>query len=339
MINNNVNVCLIGTGRAGMIHAKNLNTRVPNANLIAICDTSQESLEKAKENLSVKYTYNNYEEALDNEEIDAVVIVTPTKLHKDIVIKAAKKKKHILCEKPLARTVEDCDEMIKVVNQNNVKLQVGFMRRFDESFREAKKVIDSGELGEIVLVKSLTRGPSKPQPWMYDINISGGPIAEVNSHDLDTVRWFSDSEVKSIYSIGGNFRLREIAEKYPDFYDTVSMNIELEDGMIAAIDGAQYVQYGYDARVEILGTHGNLMLGDTKRNNITQFSKNGIIKNQFIESWRDLFSNAYLNEDIAFVNAVLNDTQPFVTGKDGRQAVKLVKMGIDSLLSGKPVFA
>jgi len=339
MINNNVNVCLIGTGRAGMIHAKNLNTRVPNANLIAICDTSQESLEKAKENLSVKYTYNNYEEALDNEEIDAVVIVTPTKLHKDIVIKAAKKKKHILCEKPLARTVEDCDEMIKVVNQNNVKLQVGFMRRFDESFREAKKVIDSGELGEIVLVKSLTRGPSKPQPWMYDINISGGPIAEVNSHDLDTVRWFSDSEVKSIYSIGGNFRLREIAEKYPDFYDTVSMNIELEDGMIAAIDGAQYVQYGYDARVEILGTHGNLMLGDTKRNNITQFSKNGIIKNQFIESWRDLFSNAYLNEDIAFVNAVLNDTQPFVTGKDGRQAVKLVRMGIDSLLSGKPVFA
>src|SRR5699024_5564419 len=322
-----------------MIHAKNLNTRVPNANLIAICDTYQESLEKAKENLSVKYTYNNYEEALDNEEIDAVVIVTPTKLHKDIVIKAAKKKKHILCEKPLARTVEDCDEMIKVVNQNNVKLQVGFMRRFDESFREAKKVIDSGELGEIVLVKSLTRGPSKPQPWMYDINISGGPIAEVNSHDLDTVRWFSDSEVKSIYSIGGNFRLREIAEKYPDFYDTVSMNIELEDGMIAAIDGAQYVQYGYDARVEILGTHGNLMLGDTKRNNITQFSKNGIIKNQFIKILRDLFSNAYLNEDIAFVNAVLNDTQPFVTGKDGRQAVKLVKMGIDSLLSGKPVFA
>src|SRR5699024_5457399 len=283
---NKVNVCLIGTGRAGMIHAKNFSSRVPYANLIAICDVSKDSLKEAKKILSVKYTYENYEEALENDEIDAVAIVTPTKLHKDIIIAAANKKKHILCEKPLARTVEECDEIIKVVEENQVKLQVGFMRRFDYSFQEAKNIIDSGELGDVVLIKSLTRGPSKPQPWMYDINISGGPIAEVNSHDLDTVRWLSNSEVKSIYSIGGNFRLREIAEKYPDFYDTVSMNIELEDGMIAAIDGAQYVQYGYDARVEILGTHGNLMLGDTKRNNITQFSKNGIIKNQFIESWR-----------------------------------------------------
>src|SRR5699024_10802313 len=137
------------------------------ARLIALCDPSDESLNIAKEALSVPYIYRDYHDALENPDIDAVVVVTPTVFHEEVVVAAAKAKKHILCEKPLAMNESECDRMIEAVKDNNVKLQVGFMRRFDASYQEAEAIIEAGEIGDVVLVKSLTRGPSKPRPWMY----------------------------------------------------------------------------------------------------------------------------------------------------------------------------
>ena len=123
--------------------------------------------------------------------VDAVVVVTPTSLHREVVLAAAKAGKHVLCEKPMAMDVRECDDMIDACARASVKLQIGFMRRYDESFRAAKERVDAGEIGEVVLVKSLTHGPSVPQEWMYDIAKSNGPLAEVNSHDIDAARWFT----------------------------------------------------------------------------------------------------------------------------------------------------
>lgn len=108
-----------------------------------------------------------------------MIIACPTKFHKEITVAAANAGKHIFCEKPMAMNEEECDEMIEAAEKNHVKLQIGFMRRFDESFQEAKKMIEIGEIGEVVSVKSHTRGPSKPKEWMYDISISNGPLGEV----------------------------------------------------------------------------------------------------------------------------------------------------------------
>lgn len=330
-----VNICLIGTGRAGMIHGRNMAGKIKNAQLIALCDPMEENLQKAQSELAVKYVYRNYRDALANDEIDAVVIVTPTAYHKEIAIAAAQAKKHILCEKPLAMDEQECKEIIAAAKTNNVKLQVGFMRRFDANFQEAKKAVDEGAIGDVTLIKSLTHGPSQPKEWMYDISISSGPIGEVNSHDLDTLRWFANDEVASIYAIGGNFRSSEVKENYLDYYDTVSMNIKFKSGILGAIDGAQYVQYGYDARAEVLGTKGSILIGDQGKNNVLIAQQNHQMTRSTMNSWTHLFREAYVAEDQAFIDCILKDTAPLVTGYDGLMAVKLVHAGLTSLLNNR----
>lgn len=332
-----IRVCLIGTGRAGMIHGKNFARRVENAKLIALCDPSKESLASAQKEVDCPYIYEDYREAMQNPEIDAVVIVTPTSYHKEIALAAAAAKKHIFCEKPLAMNEAECLAIIQAAEENQVKLQVGFMRRFDASFLEAKKVVDSGVIGEVVLVKSLTHGPSEPKPWMYDIHQSNGPIGEVNSHDFDTLRWLTGSEVSSIYANGGNYRSPEVKAEFPDYYDTVAMNLRFKDGKLGLIDGAQYVQYGYDARTEILGTKGSILVGDQGKHTIVVATNNQQLTRPTMHSWMYLFREAYVAEDQAFVDCILNDTLPQCTGYDGLMAVRLVNAGVTSLLENRIV--
>lgn len=333
-----VRCCLIGAGRAGMIHARNLNGRVRNGSLIAVCDPSQESLNQAQEELQVKYTYTDYRDALANPEIDAIILVSPTRFHREIAVAAAKAKKHVLCEKPLAVNEEEAQDIIDACKENQVKLQVGFMRRFDPGFVAAKEAIDAGEIGDVVLIKSLTHGPSEPKPWMYDIKNSSGPIGEVNSHDFDSLRWMAGSELKSIYAVGGNFRSPEVKEEFPDYYDTVAVTVTFEDGKLGMVDGAQYVQYGYDARMEILGTDGCILIGDQGKHQVTVAKRTGKIEKTAMNTWRYLFREAYQLEDQAFVDAILNNTEPLVTGEDGRMAIKAVRCGLKSLMEGKIVY-
>lgn len=332
-----VKLCLIGTGRAGMIHGRNFASSIRNGQLTAVCDPSPEALKNAQAELGCQYAYSDYKEALKNPEINAVIIVTPTVYHKEIAVASAEAGKHILCEKPLAMNEAECRAIIDAASANQVKLQVGFMRRFDESFQEAKRVIDAGEIGDVVLVKSLTHGPSEPKPWMYDIKKSNGPIGEVNSHDLDTLRWLTGSEVASIYATGGNFRSPEVRQAYPDYYDTVAMNLTFTDGKLGMIDGAQYVQYGYDARTEILGTKGSILVGDQSKHHIVVAKADGEITRPAMHSWTYLFKDAYAAEDQAFADCILNDTEPLVTGTDGLMAVKLVSLALQSMLEKRIV--
>jgi predicted dehydrogenase len=332
-----VGVCLIGAGRAGMIHGINFRNRVPNAKLVAISDPVKEAVLEASARLEVPKYYLNYNDALKDDEIDCVVIATPTKYHKEIAIAAANAGKHILCEKPMAMNETECQQMIKCANDNKVKLQIGFMRRFDESFIQAKEVIQAGEIGDVVLVKSLTRGPSTPQRWMYDISKSNGPLAEVNSHDIDTLRWFTGSEFKSVYAVAGNYRCPEAIQEFPDFYDNVIMSTSFENGMQGFIDGAVSVKYGYDARVEILGTKGVIFLGQTHEKTIVMCNKERGIVRPFMNSWRSLFKDAYLAEDIHFIESILKDEEPKVTGTDGKMAVKVVMAGNLSIKEGRVV--
>lgn len=327
MKRNYIGICLIGAGRAGMIHAANFRSRVPNARIVAVADPFKDAAVKACGELGISKYYLNYQEALKDGEVDAVVVVAPTVYHKEIVIAAASAGKHVLCEKPMAMDEFECDEMINACKENKVKLQLAFMRRFDESFVQAKEVIESGEIGDVVMVRSNTRGPSVPQKWMYDIEKSNGPLAEVNSHDIDSLRWFTGSEFKSVYAIGGNYRSPEALPDYPDFYDNVIMNARFENGMQGSIDGAQGVGYGYDARVEILGTRGIIFLGQVHEKTIITCSKDKGMIRPAMNSWKYLFRDAYFAEDVDFVQCILEDREARVTGLDGKMAVKVVKAG------------
>ena len=143
-----VKICIIGTGRAGMLHARNFSKNVPGATLEAIVDPAEEALVTASEKLGVSNKFHDYKDALNNCDFDAGVVVTPTKYHKEIVVDMANAGKHIFCEKPMALNIQDCDEMIETVEKNGVRLQIGFMRRFDKAFVAAKKRLEQGEIGD-----------------------------------------------------------------------------------------------------------------------------------------------------------------------------------------------
>jgi myo-inositol 2-dehydrogenase/D-chiro-inositol 1-dehydrogenase/scyllo-inositol 2-dehydrogenase (NAD+) len=337
MMNDTVGLCLIGAGRAGMIHARNFSSRVPHARMIAVSDVMEESAGKAAAELGLKTWYTDYRKALEDPAVDAVIVVTPTKFHHDIVIAAAEAKKHVFCEKPMAMDRGECQRMIGAAEKNRVKLQIGFMRRFDANFRRAREIIDSGAIGPVVMVKSLTRGPSTPHEWMYDLEKSNGPLAEVNSHDIDTLRWLTASEVESLYAIGGNYRCDAARERYPDFYDTVLMNLKMKNGMMGSIDGAQGVQYGYDARVDILGTWGSVQIGGLAGSTTVAYTRDRRSQGDVVQSWTTLFHEAYVNEDTSFIGAIREDRDPEAGGRDGMMAVDIVRAGNESIRSGQIV--
>lgn len=332
MINQKLAICIIGAGRAGMIHGKNFSHGIQEATLAAIVDPDREAGMNAACQLGVPQYYSDYRDALADDRIDAYVVVSPTECHRQTVVDIARCGKHILCEKPMGMTEEDCDEMINATKDSNVILQIGFMRRFDEAFLEAKRMIDWGEIGDVVMVRSNTRGPSVPKEWMYDLKKSNGPLAEVNSHDIDTMRWFTGSEFEKVYALGGNYRCPDAREKYPDFYDNVVLTASFENGMQGILDGAQGVGYGYDARVEVVGTRGCINLGDVQGEKIVMYSseiKKGIYP--LTKSWKNLFAEAYRKEDEEFVACVLEGREPSVTGWDGKMAVRVVEAGNQSI--------
>jgi len=330
-------VCLIGTGRAGMIHARNFALgRMAGARLTAIVDPVEQARCTARQELQLERVYADYREALLDPDVEAVVVATPSEYHCGIVVAAARAGKHILCEKPMAMNALECDRMLAAVEQAGVKLQIGFMRRFDTGFVAARQRIVSGEIGQVVLVKSLTYGPSIPKPWMYDIRQSNGPLSEVNSHDIDTLRWFTGSEVEEVYAIAGNYRSPDARQSHPDFYDNVVLSARMKNGMQGSICGAQGVRYGYDARCEILGEKGLITVGSLAAAAVTTHTAAGSTT-PIVPSWTDLFLDAYRAEDEDFVRCIRENHPPRAGGIDGKAAVQVVSAGNRSIRQRRPV--
>jgi predicted dehydrogenase len=217
-----------------------------------------------------------------------------------------------------------------------VVLQIGFMRRFDAGYQDAKVRIEQGEIGEVVQVKSLTHGPSVPKPWMYDLSKSNGPLAEVNSHDIDALRWFTGSEFAQVFAIGGNYRCPDARKAYPDFYDNVMLTARFRNGMQGFIGGAQGVGYGYDSRCEILGTKGILLVGSLAAQRVVSCTGAGMSA-PIVRSWQTLFEDAYRAEAGDFLACVREGHPPRAGGLDGKRAVEVVNAGNESIRTGKPV--
>jgi myo-inositol 2-dehydrogenase/D-chiro-inositol 1-dehydrogenase/scyllo-inositol 2-dehydrogenase (NAD+) len=320
-----------------MIHARNFASGVAGGWLVAVADASAEQLRAAAAELETAETLPSWEAALEHPEVDAVVIATPTDLHRQVAVAAARRGKHILCEKPMAMNPAECDAMIEAAAEHGVVLQIGFMRRYDPDFTEGKNRVDRGEIGSVVLVKSTGHGPSHPKSWQYDLRRSNGTLAEVNSHDIDTLRWFTGSEFTTVYAIGGNFRCPEAREQYPDFYDNFVLVATFANGMQGVITGAASVGYAYDARVEIVGERGVVMIGKLAATSVVACSEADGIRSAAVQSWRTLFTEAYREEDRGFIRSILEGTPPRAGGIDGKRAVEVVNAGNQSIREGRPV--
>lgn len=332
-----VRFCVVGAGRAGLIHARNLAQGLHNAELVALCDPHVTTLKKVGEELGVVSLFADFREALKKVDFEAVVIVTPTFLHRELACLAAENLKHVFLEKPMAVTVAECQDINRRVREAGVKLQIGFMRRFDQGFIRAKETIGRNELGRVMIIKSTGRGPGGPGAWMFDLRKSNGIIAEVNSHDIDTLRWLTAQELGSVYAQGRNFKCPEAQKDWPDFYDNVVAQFSFADQTLGVIDGTCPAHYGYDARVEVLCEKGVIFLGSVKEAGFTTVTKDGQVIDQAVKSWRTLFKDAYFAEMEHFVDSILHNRAPSVTGVDGERAVEAVIAVNDSIRSGMPI--
>ena len=332
-----VKFCLIGAGRAGMVNARNFEFKIAESEVVAVVDSNLEIARKAAEELNANNYYSSLDEALIKSDFDAVCISVPTFVHYKAVIKAAEAGKHIYSEKPLCISMEEADKMERVITKNKVKFQIDFMRRFDKNFLRAKKLIEEGAIGTPILIKSVGRGPGLPPEWYVDLSKSNGLLAEVNSHDFDSIRWLIGSNFKQVYALADNFKLPQYKEKYPDFYDTVAVILKFENEALGMIDGCCPATYGYDVRVEILGTEGMLQIGSKQAYSVLVWNKDKNLISEGNQSWRTLFKDAYEEGARHFVNCILTDSEPKVGIIDGKKALEIVIAANKSIKSGKPI--
>lgn len=330
-------VALIGAGRAGMVHGENFARHLPGVRVVAVADADAQAAGKAAQELGAEVSVTDFREAIAHSGVDVVLIASPTVFHCEIAVAAAEAGRHVFCEKPMALTLTECDEMAAAVRASGVIFQIGFMRRFDRAFVSAAECIASGAIGEVVQIRSLTHGPSYPKPWMFDLAKSNGPLAEVNSHDIDTLRWLSGSEITEVYALAGNYRTPEARADYPDFYDQVQLSVQFASGAQGMISGAQGVQYAYDSRAEILGVSGLIRIGGIEGNATEICGAGHEIRRGAVLSWMDLFREAYLAEDRDFIACVRTGRPPRAGAADGRAAVAVVEAGHRSMREKRPI--
>jgi len=333
-----VRICLIGAGRVAKVHANSLVKHVPQGELVAIVDTSPDVLQETAEMFSIDSQFTTFEMALESVQFDAVVITTPTFTHKDLAVQAANVRKHILLEKPMALNLEECDEIINAAIDKNVLLQLAFMRRFDPEFQAAAERIEAGEIGKPMMIKSLTHGPGLPPAWARDLKTSNGNLAEVNSHDWDCIRWLMFDNYKRVYVEVANFKGEARGVDTENFYDTALASVQFENGGLGTISSVCPCDYGYDARVEIIGEKGIMQIGQMGGQAVVVCTDQdqGLITPIF-RTWPKRFEWAYIREMEHFVECIMRGKEPKVGGDDGRWAVAGVLAGTTSFLEERPI--
>ena len=333
-----VRICMVGAGRVGRVHSNSIVRHVPGGQVVAIVDPATEVLQATADEYGIPDCFSTLAAALEQGEFDAVVITTPTPTHKPLALLAAAAGKHVFLEKPMAMSLADCDEIIAATRQHQVLLQVGFMRRFDPEFVAAAKRIEAGEIGQPMMIKSLTHGPGLPPPWARDLRTSNGMLAEVNSHDWDTVRWLMNSNFERVYAEVANFKGPANQIDVPHFYDNVLVNLRFESGGLGSFSGICPCGYGYDARVEIVGERGIMQIGDMNGQAVVVCTNRdqGLIT-PIYRTWPERFAWAYILEMEHFVQSIRTGTPPRVGGEEGRWAVAGVLAGTRSFLEERPV--
>jgi predicted dehydrogenase len=331
-----VRVVVVGAGRAGMVHARNFAAGVPGGMLWGLADPAERIRKAAALEFDDVRTFTDPLEAVTADDVDAVVIAAPTFTHADIAVAALEAGKHVLCEKPLASTLEEAARIAAAAEAADGAFLMAFMRRFDAGFARVAERIAAGDIGEPLLVKSTGRGPGLPPQWAWDVTRSGGLVAEVNSHDLDTVRWLSGQEFERVFAVGRAAKRPDIAETHPGFVDVLTVSLELDRGGLGVIDGACPADYGYDARVEVYGSEGVLFAGNASAGTALLVRAEGIATDP-VRSWRDLFAAAYRAEDAHLVAVASGLETPRTSVGDGVRALEGVVAANRSMASGEPV--
>lgn len=312
-----LNVGIIGAGRIGKVHAETLAFHVPGTAPVAIADINLAMAEKVAKQYGIARVSVDAGTILSDPNVDAVLICSPTDTHADLVIRAALAGKHIFCEKPIDHALAKIDLALAAVENAGVKFQVGFNRRFDTNFVRVRKSITSGEIGTPHLMHIISRDPSPP-PMSY-IKVSGGLFLDMSIHDFDMARFLIGDEVESVYTAAAVRVDPEIGQAGD--LDTAVTVLQFKGGTIATIDNSRKAVYGYDQRVEILGSAGAIATGNCFPNQAIVSSATEIRRDLPLNFFMERYTDSFVNEMRAFEHAVLQDEPTQVNGRDGRLAV------------------
>ncbi len=312
-----MNVGIIGAGRIGKVHAETLAYRVPQAAPAAIADTNRATAQDVAKRCGIARVASDAEEILSDPKIDAVLICSPTDTHAELVVRAAQAGKHIFCEKPIDHGLAKIDRALAAVQKAGVKFQVGFNRRFDANFARVRRALTEGEIGTPHLMHIISRDPGPP-PIAY-IKVSGGIFLDMTIHDFDMARFLIGDEVESVYTAGAVKVDPEIG-KAGDL-DTALIVMQFKNGVIATIDNSRKAVYGYDQRVEILGSAGMIATGNNYPNQAIVSTAAAVQRDLPLNFFMERYTESFVSEMQSFVSAVLEDKPTQVTGTDGRVAV------------------
>ena len=329
-----IRIGLIGAGRMGKVFANTLAYTVSEVELAAVADPDQNTLQSVKDQYAIPKGFLDYRQLLDEKDIDAVVISSPTNTHSQIVKEAAIRGKHIFSEKPLSQKISECDDAINIVKKSGVKLQLGFMRRFDAPYTQAKQRILEGAIGKPVMFKSISRDPKRTSLEFAKRENSGGLIVDMGVHDFDLARWLMDSEVVRVHSEGTCLAFPELKEVGD--IDNVCINLRFASGAVGNIDMSRNAVYGYDIRTEVLGTEGSIWIGYLQQTAMLMLNKQGVTHDT-VPYFMERFGLAYAEEIRTFVRHIIDDTQPTVTGEDAKAASAIGIAATLSLDEQRPV--
>ena len=322
---------IIGAGRIGKLHADNLLSHVKGAKLKTVTDPYLDESWAASRKIPV--TGKDHRIMLDDPEIDAILIGSPSPEHAAQMIECAEAGKHIFCEKPIALDPDIIRNALAVVEKSGVKLQVGFNRRFDPNFSAVQDKIASGALGEPHIIRITSRDPAPP-PVEY-VTSSGGLFMDMTIHDFDMACFLCGSEVTEVHAFGAVLVDPEIG-KAGDI-DTAVISLKFANGALGIIENSRKAVYGYDQRVEVFGAKGTAMADNNTPTSMIVLNESGTIRDKPLYFFLERYKIAFVTEMLDFVNAVRNDEATKVSGKDGLVPVLIALAAQESLKTGKPV--
>jgi myo-inositol 2-dehydrogenase/D-chiro-inositol 1-dehydrogenase len=328
-----LNLGLIGAGRIGKVHAENLVRRVPGARLLVVADLFEDAARQCARQFNIPDATTDYKALLADPEIEAVVICSATDTHAKIIEEAAQAGKHIFCEKPIALSLAVIDRALVAVERAGVKLQIGFNRRFDANYRRVRQAIEQGEIGQPALLHIISRDPAPP-PLEY-VKVSGGIFLDMTIHDFDMARFLIGSEVEEVFTSAGVMIDPAIGEAGD--VDTALVVLKFSNGVIGTIDNSRKAPYGYDQRVEVLGSAGAIRTDNNYPNTVVLSDSRSVRRDLPLNFFMERYTESFATEMQAFVDAVINNKPVPVSGKDGRVPVLMGLAARKSYDENRPV--
>jgi myo-inositol 2-dehydrogenase/D-chiro-inositol 1-dehydrogenase len=319
-----VRVGIVGVGRMGRRHAENLATRVPGAQLVAACSPIGEELEWARDALTVPGLYKDYHELLKQPNVDAVFLVTPNSLHPAQIIDALRAGKHVFCEKPLSLVLDECLAVeAEAAKHPELKVMIGFVRRFDASYQDAHRSIAAGAIGRPFLVRSETCDQNDPSGFFVKFApTSGGIFVDMSVHDIDLARWLLGSpKALRVFSVG-TVAVHEGLRVCHDVDNGVAI-CEFADGRMACFYASRTMAHGHETATEVVGTDGRLVIGRDGRLNQVEIADAHGIRTVTTPTFYERFADAFLREEIHFIDCVRHDKAPALTLHDATEATRI----------------